>query len=235
MKRKKQKSGGKRRPAWGKIAAAIVGIAALFALWRYTPLSDYLTGERISDWARVLRELPAAPLWVALVYVATSYIMFPRPVLTLITAIAFGPWLGFTYSMIGIMIAALSHYYVGRLLPKDTVQRIAGDNMKQVSARLKQHGFMAMFAVRVIPVAPFPVEGIIAGAMRLSIWDYSLGTFLGFLPGVLATMVFGREIERALKDASTINYWILGAVVLVFIAVTFFIGRWLTRSGHARA
>lgn len=234
MTRKKQ-TAERKRPAWGKIIAGAIAIAAMCAIWRWTPLSEYLTGARITDWARVLRELPAAPLWVALVYVATSYVMFPRPVLTLITVIAFGPWLGFTYSMIGIMLAAISHYYVGRLLPEDAVERLAGDHMKKVKARLKLHGFMAVFAVRVIPVAPFPVEGIIAGATRISIWDYSFGTFLGFLPGVLATTVFGREIERALRDASNMNYWLLGAIALAFIVVTVVLGRWLMRDSTVRA
>ena len=49
-----------------------------------------------------------------------------RPLLTLITVVAFGPWLGFAYSMLGIMIAALATYYTGRALPRDTVKRIAG-------------------------------------------------------------------------------------------------------------
>ena len=219
----------RHRPKWGKLLAGALVIAALAATWRYTPLSEYLTGERISAWAQAVRGMPSAPIWTALAYILSSYVMFPRPVLTLFTVIAFGPWLGFTYSMAGIMLAALSHYYVGRALPSDTVARLAGSKMDKVTEGLKGHGFLAIFAIRVVPVAPFPVEGIIAGAARIKVWDYSLGTFLGMLPGVLATTVFGREIERALKDPSKINYWVVGAVIVVFVLMTYFVGRWFAK------
>ena len=218
-----------RKPAWGKIAAAAVVIAALTAIWRYTPLSEYLTANRISEWARYVREMHLAPLWTVVAYVVTSYLMFPRPVLTLFTVIAFGPWLGFTYSMLGIMVAALSHYYVGRLLPPDFIRKLLGDKMDKIGDRLRNHGFLTIFAIRVVPVAPFPVEGFAAGAKRLRVWDYSLGTFLGMLPGVLATTVFGREIERALKDPGSLNYWVLGGAVLAVILFTVLVGRWLVK------
>ena len=232
---KKESPRKRRRPAWGKLIAIVVVIAALAAAWRWTPLSEYLTAERIGGWARMARENPWAPLWTLIAYVVTSYVMFPRPVLTLFTVIAFGPWLGFTYSMVGIIVAALSHYYAGRLMPPDTVKKLAGSKMDGVMERLKDHGFLAIFAIRVVPVAPFPVEGFVAGAARLNVWHYTLGTFLGMLPGVLATTVFGRELERALKDPSTINYWILGAVVLVFVLITVFVGRWFAKSSAAPA
>ena len=44
--------------------------------------------------------------------------MFPRPLITLFAVIAFGPWLGFVYSMTGILLAALVTYYVGVKLPR---------------------------------------------------------------------------------------------------------------------
>lgn len=224
-----------RHPAWGKLLLGAIVIAALAAIWRYTPLSDYLTGERISGWANTVRHMPFAPLWTVIAYVLSSYVMFPRPVLTLFTVIAFGPWLGFTYSMLGIMAAALSHYYVGIALPGDTVKKLAGSKMQKMGERLQHHGFLTIFAIRVVPVAPFPLEGVIAGTLRIKVWDYSLGTFLGMVPGVLATTVFGRELERAFKDPSQINYWLLAGIVVFFIALTAFVGRWLTKLQSAPA
>ncbi|HKY02083.1 MAG TPA: VTT domain-containing protein [Burkholderiales bacterium] len=215
-----------RKPAWGKIIAAIVVFVALAAAWRYTPLSEYLTGARIRGWAQAMRDAPFAAAWAVLSYIPASFIMFPRPLLTLFTVIAFGPWLGFTYSMLGIIIAALTHYYTGVALPERTVKHLAGDRIDDYTNRLRNHGFVAIFAIRMVPIAPFPVEGIMAGAARISVRDYTIGTFLGMLPGVLATTVYGRQIERALKDASTINYWVLGAVALIFILITVAVGLW---------
>jgi uncharacterized membrane protein YdjX (TVP38/TMEM64 family) len=216
----------RRSPAWGKLLAIVAVVAALAAAWRYTPLSEYVTAERITGWARSIRGWSWAPLVVILAYTPAAFVMFPRPLLTLLTVIAFGPWLGFAYGMTGIILSALATYYAGRLLPDRTVQRLAGDKLDDVVKALKRHGLMAMLAVRIIPVAPFAVEGIIAGAVSIKVWEYTLGTFLGMLPGVLATSVFGGQLSAALEDPSTINWWIVAAVVAAMVALTWYVKRW---------
>ncbi|HEX6317282.1 MAG TPA: TVP38/TMEM64 family protein [Burkholderiales bacterium] len=221
-----RKEKGRRSPAWGKLLAIVVVIAALAAAWRYTPLSDYITAERITGWARAIRGWTWAPLVVMFLYTPAAFVMFPRPVLTLLTVIAFGPWLGFAYGMAGIIGSALVTYYVGRLLPEKTLQRLAGDKLDDVIRALRRRGLMAMLAVRIIPVAPFAVEGFIAGAVPIKLWDYTLGTFLGMLPGVLATSVFGGQLTAALEDPSTINWWIVGGVIVAMVALTWYVKRW---------
>jgi uncharacterized membrane protein YdjX (TVP38/TMEM64 family) len=216
----------RRSPAWGKLLAIVVVIAALAAAWRYTPLSEYITAQRITGWARAIRGWSWAPLVVMFLYTPAAFVMFPRPVLTLLTVIAFGPWLGFAYGMTGIIGSALATYYVGRLLPEKTLQRLAGDKLDDVIKALRRRGLMAMLAVRIIPVAPFAVEGFIAGAVPIKLWDYTLGTFLGMLPGVLATSVFGGQLTAALEDPSTINWWIVGGVILAMVALTWYVKRW---------
>jgi len=217
------------KPAWGRILGAILVAAALAAAWRYTPLSELVTPERISGWARAIREIRWAPIVVIAAYTPAAFLMFPRPLLTLLTVIAFGPWLGFGYGMTGIIAAALATYYAGRALPRNTVERVAGKNLEKISHGLHKHGFIAVLALRIIPAAPFAIEGMIAGALRIKLWHYVLGTFVGMLPGVLTTTVFGDQIALALEDASKINYWLIGGVVAVFIVLTWFVRRWFAK------
>jgi phospholipase D1/2 len=217
-----------RGPAWGKIILFLVVCVALAAAWRYTPLSELITGERITGWARAVREMPWAPVIVILAYIPTAFLMFPRPLLTLMTVIAFGPWLGFTYGMVGIVVSALATYYAGRVLKKETVKRLAGRHFEGASKALRRHGLLAMTAMRIVPAAPFAVEGILAGAMRVKVWHFTVGTILGTLPGVLATSVFGTQLTAALEDPSTINWWIVAGVVLAFAGMIWFFKRQLT-------
>lgn len=216
-------------PAWGELLIAGVVFAALAAAWRYTPLSELITPERITGWARAVREIKWAPIAVILAYTPAAFLMFPRPVLTLPTVIAFGPWLGFAYGMTGILGAALATYGAGRILRRETVQRLAGARLDHVSKVLRSHGLLAVTAVRIVPAAPFGVEGIIAGAVRIKLWHYALGTLIGMAPGVLATTVFGHQIAAALQDPTAINYWLVGGVVVLFIALTYSVHRWFSR------
>jgi uncharacterized membrane protein YdjX (TVP38/TMEM64 family) len=222
-------SARRRRPAWGKIAVIVLACVALAAAWRYTPLSEFITAERIVAWARAVRGVKWAPLAVIALYTPAAFVMFPRPLLTLLTVIAFGPWLGFAYGMAGILVAALATYYTGRLLSKETVRRLAGDRLDDTSDKLRSHGLAAVTAVRIVPAAPFALEGIIAGALRIKLWHYTLGTFLGMLPGVLATSVFGGQLAAALEDPSQINWWIVGGVLFAFVVFTYLVRRWFSK------
>jgi len=226
LKRKRRQQ---RKPAWGKILIAVLATAALAAAWRYTPLSELITPERIIAWARAVREMKAAPVIVILVYTPAAFVMFPRPLLTLLTVIAFGPWLGFAYGMAGILLSALATYYAGRVLRPETVARLAGEKLDHLRKVLRDHGLLAVTAVRIVPVAPFAIEGIIAGGMRIKLWHFMLGTFLGMVPGVLATSVFGDQLTTALEDPSRINWWLVGGVVLAFVALTWFVRRWFSK------
>lgn len=218
-----------RRPAWGKILLVAALFAGLAAAWRFTPLSELITADRVNAWARAVRGARWAPVVAMLAYTPAAFLMFPRPLLTLFIVIAFGPWLGFAYGMTGILGASLATYYAGRVLRPEIVQRLAGDRIEGVTKALRRHGLLAIFAVRIVPAAPFALEGIIAGAVRIKLWHYMFGTFLGMLPGVLATTVFGHQIAGALEDPSRINWWIVGAVIVASIALTWLMRRWLAK------
>jgi phospholipase D1/2 len=53
-------------------------IAALAAAWRCTPLSEFITPDRITGWARTVRGVSWAPIVVMLAYTPAVFVMFPR-------------------------------------------------------------------------------------------------------------------------------------------------------------
>ena len=216
-------------PAWGKIAAIALLFAGLAAAWRYTPLSAFVTAERIIEWAQGFGNVPWAPFVVMLAYTPACFVMFPRPLITLFAVIAFGPVVGFGYSIIGILGAALATYFAGRALPSDSVRRLTGDKLHEMSEVLRRRGLLAVFAMRIVPVAPFVVEGIVCGAVRIKLWHFSLGTVLGMAPGTLTTSVFGDQIQTALADPSRINYWLIAGVVVLFAVLIYFVRRWFVK------
>lgn len=219
----------RKGPAWGRIALIVLVVAGLAAAWRYTPLSEYVTAERVEAWAESVGYVWWTPLVVMLAYTPACVVMFPRPLITLFAVLAFGPVLGFVYSLIGILGAALATYFLGRALPPDTVRNIVGDRMNEMTEVLRRRGLLACFAMRIVPAAPFAVEGIAAGAVRIKLWHYSLGTVLGMLPGTLTTAVFGDQIQTALQDPSRINWWLIASVVAFFAVLIAIVRRWFLK------
>jgi uncharacterized membrane protein YdjX (TVP38/TMEM64 family) len=86
-----------------------------------------------------------------------------------------------------------------------------------------------VFAVRIAPVAPFAVVGLVAGAIRVKLWHYVVGTLLGMTPGTLATSIFGDQLTVALRDPSRINYWVIAAVASCLVILIVLVRRWFMR------
>src|SRR3954469_3886284 len=79
------------RPAWGRLAFFALAIVALAALWRYTPLAEIASAERVIEWAKAFGATWWAQVLVVLSYTPACFVMFPRPLITLASVIAFGP------------------------------------------------------------------------------------------------------------------------------------------------
>ncbi len=220
---------------WKMFIGIALVAAGLTAVWHFTPLAEVVTAERVIDLARDIGSRWWAPLVVLAAYSPACIIMFPRPLITLFAVIAFGPWLGFTYALSGVLIAALMTYMAGRLMSRATVRRLAGSRLNHVSEMLRKRGLVAITALRLVPVAPFAVLGLVAGAVRIKLWQYMLGTTIGMLPGTLTTTVFGDQLETALRDPSKINYWLLAGVALLFIVVVLLVRHFVFDGGFLKS
>jgi len=213
-----------------KALLAVAAIACLAGLWKYTPLSELLEPQRITAWAKDAGDAWWSPLLVIAAYTPASVLMFPRPVITLFAVVAFGPWLGFAYAMTGIELAAWTSYVAGQRFSRNTVRRVSGPRMNRVINVLRNRGLLAVTALRSVPLAPFAVEGIVAGALRIKLWHFMLGTALGILPGTLAATIFGGQLEAALENPHSINYWLIGGAIALLAGATWFVRRWLVVS-----
>jgi uncharacterized membrane protein YdjX (TVP38/TMEM64 family) len=222
----------RRRPAWRKICLITAALVALAAAWRYTPLAQFVTPERILAVAGRVRETVWAPIALVAAYTPAACVLFPRALLTLFAVVAFGAWLGAGYAGAGILAAALATYYAGRVIGYSRVRRIAGERLDPVSKVLREHGVMAIFALNQVPVPPFAVQGLIAGACRIPPWQYALGTVLGTAPALAAWGIFGDQLAAALEKRAGINWWILGAVLVVLTVFTYLVRRWFAKQ-HA--
>jgi uncharacterized membrane protein YdjX (TVP38/TMEM64 family) len=132
--------------------------------------------------------------------------------------------------MLGIELSAWLTFIAGKRLDKDAVRRVAGAKLNDIIQVLRTRGLLAITALRLVPLAPFAVEGVVAGAIRVKLWHFMLGTAIGILPGTLASTVFGDQLQAAMEDPTKVNYWLIGAVLLFLGAATWWVRRWLVNS-----
>jgi len=215
---------------WLRLASVAAVVGGLAALWKFTPLADFLDAQRITSWARQFGSAWWAPLAVMAAYTPACLTMFPRPLITLFAVVAFGPWWGFAYAIAGVELAAWVTYVAGQRLNRGTVRRLAGRKLNRIVDVLQRRGLLAITALRLVPLAPFALEGIVAGAVRIKPWHFLAGTALGLLPGTLATTVFGNELQSLFGEGGSVNYWLITAAVFLLALATWLVRRWLIRS-----
>ncbi len=220
-------------PAWGKIAALALVVAGLTALWKFTPLAQLLDASQVTQWARRVGENWWAPLLTMAAYTPAAFTMFPRPLITLFAVVAFGPWLGFLYAMLGIELSAYVTFVAGRRLNRATVRRVAGARLNSILDVLRRRGLLAITALRLVPLAPFAVEGVVAGAVHVKLWHFMVGTAIGVLPGVLTSTVFVDQLQVWLENPSQANFGLIALVLVMLGVATWLVRRWLVLSAPA--
>ncbi len=225
---------GPRRAARRMVGAAVllVAIAALAAAWRWTPLAHWLDLSVLEGIAERLRESDLAPVLVLGAYVVASAVAIPITLVILATAAVFGPVSAFLYGITGSVLGATATYWLGHALGRDAVRRVAGSRLSRLSRRLARRGLLAVIAVRLVPVAPFTVVNLAAGASHIGLRDFVLGTFFGMLPGMFAISVFSDRVLAALHHPSPLTIATLVAVVLLIAAAAVFLSRWLKRRAN---
>lgn len=205
-------------PSWRILISAVLLLAFFAGLWHFSPLAEAVTPDKAADLARDIGSRWWTPLIVLVAYTPASLILFPRPLITLFAVIALGAWAGALWALGGVLIAALFTYFSGRMMKKTTVRKLAGDRLDHVTKILKKKELLAITALRIVPVAPFAVIGLVAGAIRVKTLHYALGSLIGFMPGTITTVILGDQLETALRNPSEINYWLIVTVVCAFIA-----------------
>jgi phosphatidylserine/phosphatidylglycerophosphate/cardiolipin synthase-like enzyme/uncharacterized membrane protein YdjX (TVP38/TMEM64 family) len=209
----------------------VVVLALLALAWRFTPLHEWLAVDRLVAWGESLRGHPWTPLGVAAAFVGGGLIAFPLLLLIAVTAIVFGPLLGAIYAAGGAMLSATATFAIGRRLGRETVRRLAGRRINALSQRLAQHGLLAVAFIRMLPVAPFSIVNVVAGASHIGWRDFLLGTLLGLLPGIAALTVFVDRALAAIREPSVGSFALLGLAVVVIFGLL----RLLQRALRARS
>jgi len=218
-------------PSGASLIGVAVGVATLAAclalFWHFGPAAVLTDALRTVQLARSVAHAPWVPLLIVLAYTPAAIVLFPRPLITLFAVMAVGAEWGFICAFAGVMLAAAVTYAVGRRLDRSLVRRLAGRRLGRVSRFLYHRGTLAIAAVRLVPLAPFAVVNVVAGAMGVRAGPFLRGTALGLLPGTLVATLFGDELIRGLGDPRSINIALCAAALAALVTTVWLVRRWL--------
>lgn len=205
-------------------AVLILGLFLAIGLaWQLTPLHRFVELDRVLAWAEPLRT--AAWGWFAatLLYAAASLLLVPVTVMAIAMAVLFGPVQGWLGSLLACVLSGLCGFGLGRRLLRSSARGLLrGPRLERLERTLGDHGFAAVATVRLVPIAPFTVVNMVAGASRVKLRDFVLGTVVSMAPGLLAMSLVADRVAVAVSSPSS---WSI-AVAVALIVVLVLIGRW---------
>ena len=221
-------TGTRRRavPGFMRLAVILLCLASLAVVWRSTSLQTFIDYDSIGKRIASLTDSPFALLWIAGVFTMATLVLAPVTLLIIATGATFGPVLGFFYGLCGSVVSAMVHYGLGRIAGKETVRRIAGSRLGRVQRQISRHGFISVLFTRVVPIAPFVIVNLVAGALQVRVRDFLLGTLAGMSPGILAVVVLGNQLQRALQDPGIGNITLLTGLAIFFALLGAAFYRW---------
>jgi uncharacterized membrane protein YdjX (TVP38/TMEM64 family) len=208
------------------LVVALLLLLGLALAWSSTPMRAWLDVDRAVESLRRFGQA-FGPLAAVGGFALALTLAVPLVFLTLIALVAYGPMVGFGCAMGGALLAAAASYGVGRFLGREVVQRLGGERINRLSQRLASRGLLAVVAVRLLPVAPFAVVNMVAGASHIRLRDLMLGTLIGISPGTLAMTLFVDQITAALQHPTLLTLVLAGLTMVLIVLGLWAMQRWL--------
>jgi len=200
---------------WLVLGLYLAMLVSLAVIWREPGMRHWLDPQSLSAFGKALLASPLGLLAVLCGYVMAVSVGMPVLLLAAVGALIFPPWPGILWCLCGMVAGAVATYAIGRYTGAATVDRWTAGRLAPLARHLQHRGLLTMILVRVLPVAPFIMVNIAAGALRVRLRDYVLGSFIGLLPANLMFFLFMDVLTQAWRAPGLSSYVSLAALVLV--------------------
>lgn len=211
------------------LGGIVLVLVVMAVLWRFTSFGEHLN---LAELARIIRRadaLPFAPVILLSAYVAAAIVSVPITFLIAATGLVFGAWPGIGYALGGTLLSAIATYGIGWLLGRDAVRRLAGARANKLSERIGQRGIVTVVILRLLPIAPFTVVNLVAGASHIRLRDYMIGSVIGMVPGIVLTVTFAHQLLEAIRHPDVGSVAMMSAIGVALVGISVILQRWLGR------
>ncbi len=198
-------------------------IMALF--WRYMANAGYFNEATLLQHAALIKQFEYS-LWsligITVIYVVLLAIMFPLTILVVATGMLFGTEWAMLCATLGALTASATGYAAGHWVGRETIEKYGGKRVRQAEKYIQNNSFSSMVLINLLPVAPFTMTNMLAGAFRLDFTRYMLGSAVGLVPGLFVVIVFGGQLGKLIAVNEDGLPW--SAVGIAVLLITLFAG-----------
>jgi uncharacterized membrane protein YdjX (TVP38/TMEM64 family) len=218
--------------AWRSVAVSFVLFGGVGIVFVFGAQALGFDGEAtVEHWLDIAPHGPfALPVAVA-VFALMAFLGVPQFVLIAATVLAFGPWVGLSYSWIGTLVSAMVGFGLGRRIGSGALSALGsvggGEGVSRFMGLIGRNGFMASLIVRLVPSAPFIVVNMAAGVTPMRFSHFVFGTAIGIIPKIALTAFAGNSIVQAMKGGGYQPLILLLVAAAIWLVAGLVARRWM--------
>jgi uncharacterized membrane protein YdjX (TVP38/TMEM64 family) len=99
------------------------------------------------------------------------------------------------------------------------LRSVIGPRLKRVQRRIVNGGVVTIAAIRLLPIAPFTVVNMVAGASEIRLGAFVAGTILGMAPGWVLMSALGHQIARIVSAPTALDTALLVGLIMIWITL----------------
>ena len=169
------------------------------------------------DWidAQVRANGVAGVLLFVLVCCLLGSIGLSRQVIAFLGGYAFGFSQGFLLSMVAVVGACITTFYIARLLLRTYLEKQFSARIQQVDSFLRENTFTMALLVRLLPLGSNWMINIAAGVSSVKKLPFFLGSALGYIPQMLVFSLVGSgaRVDQFWQVAIAMALFVLAAIL----------------------
>ncbi len=202
---------------------AFIGlVAAVVGLWIYLGMQGTDGQFDPREILHKLRGIAANPLapWVAVpAFVAGSLVVTPVTAMIALCGLLFDPWVAVLTATAGMLASTAVNHWLGAHLGNALSARIPGRVTARINRLADASDMWSLAGLRLIPIAPFTVINLVAGASGVRLVDFLAGSLIGMGPGIVVICLSVDRARAALQGDAVFEPWTLAAIAVAGAAI----------------
>jgi uncharacterized membrane protein YdjX (TVP38/TMEM64 family) len=206
------------------LAMALAGLAFLAVLVLAveplrTGIGDAVQGDTASLRSEI-RDLHFGGVLIVLALALLHVVVwYPAEILDAAAGFVYGFWAALPLIMVGWLFNGVVAYQVGSRVARPLLYRVVDDTrFDRLERAVARGGVTLLLGMRLVPIIPFSLFSIAAGAARVPMPTFLWTTAVGYLPLTAVFVYLGSRLEELSVNDPII--WISVVVLLALLLVT---------------
>jgi uncharacterized membrane protein YdjX (TVP38/TMEM64 family) len=198
------------KPLWRRLLAPFA-VLLLLGLGYAFDLHHYFTFEAIAENRTALSTLTNDNYALALIafvaiYMAAVAVSFPgASILTVISGLLFGWFVGGLAALVGATVGAVIIFQIARSSFGDVLAQRAGPFMAKLAGGFSKDAFNYLLFLRLVPLFPFWVINIAPALANVRLKTFATATALGIIPGTFAFAFVGEGLDSIITTQQKVQ------------------------------